>query len=202
MTLKELANRIDRSDKNKVWWECYMRSLWIELGLYGLQSAGIEGVEAYWFRKLHVPRKYENMYTGSAILFYKSIPVCYIQIIDIGYDNDTCECIPVCDFEWFDKVYPKMLVEQLWHSFAERKEFRTTSLTVRMKETYTADAVYQLHNLDLKGASVQGRTVHKCYPILDESSPHYGWMSCCFAPDGPYEDVPLNQFDIPLRLDN
>lgn len=202
MTLKDIARNIDKSKSNEVQEECYMRSLFIELGLPGLEYNGIADVKAYWFRKLHVPRSYENMYTGSAILFYKSIPVCYFQVIDIDYDEENCVYIPVCDFEWFDKFYPKMIVENIWYNFSERKEYRTTSLTVRMKETYAVDYLYQIHNLDLTGATVRGRVVHSCHPILDESNAHYGWMSCCFAPDGTYEHVPLNQFDIPIRLDN
>lgn len=202
MTLKELAQAIDKSDDNKVHEECYIRSLFIELGLPGVDYAGISGVDAYWFRKLHVPRSYECLYTGSAILFYKNIPVCYFQVLDIDYDEESCEHIPTCEFEWFDKFYPKMLVEHLWYNFSERKEYRVTSLTVPMKGTYTVDYLYQLKGLDLKGSTVRGRTVQYCSPVTDETSAHYGWMACQFTVDGPYEYVPLSQFDIPIRLDN
>ena len=52
MTFKEMCNKIDKSDSNRVAYSNYVRTLLEELGLPGLDIQYVPNVEAYWFRRL------------------------------------------------------------------------------------------------------------------------------------------------------
>lgn len=200
MTFKELCNKIDKSDSNRVAYSNYVRTFLEELGLPGLDIQYVPNVEAYWFRRLTLPGQGTCVYTGSAIIFYAHIPVCYMQVLDCTYNTEECIYDVVCDFEWFDRSYPGAIVANILVHQNECKALQVTNLQVPVKEFYNAEYIYQLRDVDLSQCYVKGKKVYKAYVCQDASEPYYGMVLYCYGPEDGYRYIPINHLDIPIRL--